>query len=300
MSGQNNRPKRLGTGAVLQASVPKGAPLPMHTPHGLIVRGVVVATYVVDDPNHPYAGTAEDAPKAVYCDLICYSSRPGLRYFPLATVLVAQRMGLHDGHVWKPKATTMDVTGNPLDTDVGGTPPEHMNGDHVLVGFLDDAFNQPVIIGQVPHPKADLGNEESGKQLKLKLEDGDPNFIRHHGTLYGVADNGDFIVDTRTANDGTLDGDGKEPAAPSDGKGSVRFRLPDGATFEIEVDGDASKHVALAEYLEQLYNNLKTYIQSATVPTGMGPSGTIQTGSGPAPNWDSKIESTKVAIPDES
>ncbi len=292
-------PRKLLTGAVLQSRVPRSPVPSRHAPMGLLMRAVVTATYVTDDDGHPYSEVGENGlSKAVYCDVLCYSSRSGLRYFPLQTVLVTQpRGGLHDGRIWKPRATKIDVTGT-LSVS-GGSRPENMDGDHVLVGFIDDLFNQPVILGGIPHPKADVGNTESGKTLRLKVEDGDPDFLKHHGSLYGIKDNGDFLVDTRTANDGTHDGAGHEPEAPTDGKGTVHFRLPDGATFEIEVDGDTTKHPALAEYLESLYGSLKSYIEGATVPTSMGPSGTIQTGSGSAPSWDSKINSTKVSIPDE-
>lgn len=62
--------------------------------------------------------------------------------------------------------------------------------------------------------------------------------------------------------------------------------------------GDGAKHVAIVEYLETLYGNLKSYIENAFVNTGMGPSSTITAANGPAPSWDASIKSTKVTIPD--
>jgi hypothetical protein len=88
--------------------------------------------------------------------------------------------------------------------------------------------------------------------------------------------------------------------------GKVSVRLGGGATLVLEDNGgsttatvgDGAMHVAIVEHLRSLYNNLKSYIENATVQTGMGPSSTIQAASGPAPAWDSSIESTKVSIPD--
>ncbi len=292
---------RGSDGSVLQSGLAKRPRDPEgHRPAGLLLRAVVTATYTVDDDNHPYknySGTDDGSPVAVYCDVVCYSALPKMRRAILRTVLVSQpRGGLHDGVIWKPRAAKNDISGNPLDL-AAKVDPALMDGDHVLIGFMDDTFQMPIILRGIPHPKADVGNTESGRQLKLKLADGDPEFAKHHGSLYGIADNGDFLVDTRFANDGELGGDGHEAEAPTDGKGSVLFRLPDGSTFTIEVDGDASKHVAIVEELKQLYNDLKSYIEGAKVPTAMGPSGTINAGSGPAPSWNEAIKSERVIIP---
>lgn len=58
------RPIRTGSGTLLQSGIPKrSAPFGLLRARGLLLRGVVTATYVVDDPNHP---TADDEPVAVY------------------------------------------------------------------------------------------------------------------------------------------------------------------------------------------------------------------------------------------
>ncbi len=86
----------------------------------------------------------------------------------------------------------------------------------------------------------------------------------------------------------------------------MKLMLDDGASLDIQgKDGDATMtvgdgavHPAIVEHLEALYGDLKTYIENAFVNTGMGPSSTITAASGPAPAWDSAINSTKVSIPD--
>ena len=150
---------------------------------GQLVRGVVVATYVTDDPDHPEAPEGDEdqrIPTGVYCDVLCYSSLPGLRYVALRQVMVLQDRGsLHDGRIWKPKAATFDLTGDSLDVD-GPTEVGNMDGDHVLIGFIEGNPTEPVILGGVPHPSRDPGNEEkaTGRRLRLKLEDGDPDLLQ--------------------------------------------------------------------------------------------------------------------------
>jgi len=210
---------------------------------GQLVRGVVVATYVTDDPDHPETPEGNEdqrIPTGVYCDVLCYSSLPGLRYVALRQVMVLQDKGsMHDGRIWKPKAATFDITGDSLDVD-GPTEVGNMDGDHVLIGFIEGNPTEPVILGGVPHPSRDQGNEENptGRRLRLKLEDGDPDLCKHHGSFWGVENNGDWICDTTFANDGTLrDADGErgfEQPQPDDGKGAQRSRLPPAAEHLTE------------------------------------------------------------------
>lgn len=228
---------------------------------GLLLRGVVTATYVVDDANHP---RKDDEPVAIYCDVLCYSGPVSVRWRFLPGVLVSQDLGaLHRGQIWKPRATTMDITGDTLDLNQASNPAA-WDGDHVLVGFLDDSLNMPVILRGIPHPSADVGNEAKtvGHRMKLKVADGDPNFWKHHGAFFGVADNGDWQVDTSYAYDGKLPTpDGKEPpTVPTDGRGSHLHTLPKNATFKIRlVDADGTTQVAeltlSATELKQVFAN---------------------------------------------
>ena len=211
----------------------------MGNPHGLLVRGVVMATYVLDDPGHPsQTETSDDGkdPVAVYCDVLVYSALRACHSHYLTKVPVSQDRGsLHDGRIWMPKATSIDVTGAVLDPNTG-TRVANMDGDHVLVGFMDDALNLPVILAGIPHPSHDVGNLDrtTGHRRGLKLVDGHPDLFKHHGTVYGVLDNGDYRVDTTHANDGKLNADGTEPDPPTDGKGAQRFDLPQDAEQRIE------------------------------------------------------------------
>jgi len=172
----------VGAGTRLQSGIPKRKPSSMPgSSSGLLLRGVVTATYVIDDPDHPFADDPSKVPTAVYCDVLTF----GRRWYFIPKCLVAQeRSGLHSGHVWKPRAATMTITSAPMDLNKG-TNPAILDGDHVLVGFLDDNFNQPLILRALPHPAADVGNEELevGHRLKLVDGDGDPDFWKHNDVL---------------------------------------------------------------------------------------------------------------------
>jgi hypothetical protein len=226
------RPRRVGAGTLLQSGIPKRRPSANPaSAYGVLLKGVVTATYVVDHENHPFAETAGAEPAAIYCDVLTY----GRRWLFFRNCLVSQDRGaMHNGRIWKPRATSMTVTGDAVDLDKG-TNPAGMDGDHVLLGFIDGNFNQPIILCGLPHPAADVGNEEKteGHRLKLKLDDGDPDFWKHHGSYFGINNDGNFIVDTTFANDGTLQDDGKEQDPPTDGKGSQFCELPNAATRAI-------------------------------------------------------------------
>ena len=218
---------------------------PVDKPHeamqiSKLLRGVVVATYLLDDTNHPYAAGSPTLakPTAVYCDVLCYSNVNGMKWAAIPKAMVLQDKGnMHSGRVWKPKASTMDVTGILFSAD-GICNPANFDGDHVLVGFMDGLQNQPIILGGVPHPSRDLGNEDRavGHRTYLKLADGDPDIFRHHGSFYGIDDTGDFVVNSTCANDGEILPDGTEKPPPTDGTGSQRHYLPQDAEHRIEFD----------------------------------------------------------------
>jgi hypothetical protein len=245
--------KKIGAGTRLQAGIPREyRSITTLRANGLMLRGVVVATYVTDDAGHPQADSdGKDSPSAVYCDVLVYSSVPGQRWSGLKNVLVAQeRGGLHRGKIWKPRAATVSLT-DELDQTSN---PAYLDGDHVLISFLDNNFSQPIIIGGLPHPSQDWNWEEGELRphLKLKQTDGDPELRLHHGITWGVNVDNNFIIDTTWANDGSLDDKGKESDPPTDGKGSQQFSLPQDSTMDI-VFYDMTDSTAPDEVLRMKY-----------------------------------------------
>jgi hypothetical protein len=234
----------VGAGTRIQAGVPTRRVNYDRKVNGLLLRGVVMATYVSDQTGHPMERLTDDfrndstkKATAVYCDVLVYPSVAGQRWFGLAGVLVSQPTGgMHRGRIWKPRAATVNLSKQEIDQTIN---PALIDGDHVLIGFLDDSFDMPVIIRGLPHPSVDTGHEEADLGRRMRLVDGDrdPDFSKHHGTFYGIDDNGDFILDSTWANNGELksaDGElGHEADPPTDGKGSHTLKLPQDATFAI-------------------------------------------------------------------
>jgi hypothetical protein len=202
----------------------------------LLLRGFVIATYVTDTDDHPAASDPVNPPKAVYCDLVVYPSIPKQRWFFLPKVLVSQRRGgLHDDDLWKPKAATMNVITQVLDEGLGSNPAQ-LDGDHVLVGFLNDSYDEPIILRGLPHPTRDIGNElyGSGKRLVLKQVDGCPDMEKFQGTFRGVDADGNYIVDTTFGHNGELLPGGVEPPPDTTGtSGNQTNNLPKDSKREV-------------------------------------------------------------------
>jgi len=315
-------PLKTQDGTILQSGIQtrRVAEMP-DSARGLNVRGVVVATYIVDDINHPHAGKG-DGPKAVYCDVVTYSGIPGFRFRMLPQCLVKQdRGGIHSGKIWKPRAAKISVNGEPLDPKY--TNLANMDGDHVLIGFIDDSFSLPIILGAIAHPNVDLGNEQAdvGHRLNLKILDGDPDFWKHHGAFYGVSDGGDFVVDTTKAYAGAdLLPTGNEPPAIGDGStGNFPIKLPLGAkltvqiaggdTFELDLKdalaklkvGNGAVHAVIQEALQDFWDNtVKPKFDAADAHThvgGMGPT-SIPSVLVALPVLAPATKSSKVSFPD--
>lgn len=225
-----------GTGTRLQAGIPRSTKTsPPLAANGLLLRGVVMATYVSDDPVHPVSDNTKSTPIAVYCDVLVYPSRPGSRWMGLKNVVVSQPVaGMHRGRIWKPRAASVDFGGQELSEL---SDPSQIDGDHVLVGFLNGSFDQPIVVGSLPHPAIDTGHPdgELGQRMKLTLTDGDPDYFKHHGVYYGVSDDGNWVLDTTWANSGEIDSQGIEPDPPTDARGSINLRLPQDASYDVSL-----------------------------------------------------------------
>lgn len=357
-------------GEVLQAGVPKrSASVPGFTAaQGLLIRGVVVSTYVYDESggNGARAGLQQGA---IYCDVLVYSKMPKRQVGFLQSCLVATgKQGIHDGDIWRPRPSSVSFSGE-LDFNQFQSLAD-FDGDHVIVGFLDDDVKMPVILGQIPHPalpadsSIETGSETDliGHRLRLKQADGDVRLWRHHGTYFGVRNDGSFVVDASRGYTNSVTDDGSYPSYANDPAPQTVLRLRPGGTFRIEIVsdpqqpvsstksleivatetevqvrfdgsnnlqlaqsgsaatltvGDGTQHVAIAEHLETLYNQLKARLDSfesqlllhVHAPPAPPPAPPF---SGPpvapptftpllplaAPPWDGDIASSKVSIPD--
>lgn len=239
---ENFRPQRTRAGTLLQSATPKSAG-PSLRANGLLLRGVVVASYTQDAPQHPYgpegalqSGTKAATPVGVYCDVLVYPSIPGERWHGLQNVMVLQEggTGIHAGRIWIPRATTMDIN-QELSSK---SDPAYVDGDHVLIGFMNDSPEMPIILGSLPHPVLDLGRAQGalGVRMGLKVADGNPDLRRHNGVHWGVDGLGNFLIDTRRGNDGKLESTGQEKLYPTDAaKGNQTLNLPKEAKLQVVI-----------------------------------------------------------------
>jgi hypothetical protein len=221
-------------GQVGKSGTPSEVPFPINGARGLILSGVVTCTYVQLDGDPAFEGDEVSRIRAVYCDVITYSTKPNLHGIPLRRVLVADASGIHSGRVWKPRAARLSVDGKPLDART--LDPSKVDGDHVLIQFIDDNMARPVITSRMPHPLTGLGNEElpqAGHRQLLKVVDGIPEYLKHNGTFFGVSDTGDFILNTTRANDGDYDDDGSEPQHVG-GSGNIDVRMNKNQIFRLQ------------------------------------------------------------------
>lgn len=234
------RPMMTRAGTLLQSAVPKRQTGALRA-NGLLLRGVVTATYVLDDPEHPYAsggslqpGNGEATPVGVYCDVLLFPSIPGQRWVGIKNVMVLQEAGggLHGGKIWMPRPARIDLHQGISPT----SDPAYMDGDHVVVGFLNDSMEMPIILGALPHPVLDLGRQDGdlGVRMGLKLADGNPDLRRHNGVHWGVDGLGNFLVDSRRAGNGELEEDGREKLFPTDAdKGNQTLNLPKESKLQV-------------------------------------------------------------------
>lgn len=199
------------------------------TANGLMVRGVVMKTYLPDDPqaaarenDRPFAGAALSA---VLCDVLVID--PEFKTYLKDVPVMTPSGGLNDHEIWVPRPSSTDLdTGNlkfSLEGSTGDTSAAHnMDGDQVVVGFLGNDANQPVIIGQFVHPKTNRRpSATDATQYKWR------KYVR--GMDLGVTDDGNALIDLSKANTGTITPDGSEtPAAGAGGSGNMTMTMASG------------------------------------------------------------------------
>ncbi len=291
-------PYPIDSGATLQAGLAASIMQPAPS-GGRLMRGVVVATYVTDDPQNPY-NNQQTTPYAVYCDVLCYGAGAGGSPTLIPSALVSQdRAGIQSGDIWHPQAASRDVSGGSL--SLAHSNVMDLDGDHVLVGFIDDLLTQPVILRSLPHPQGDVGQAAAepadGQRVRLRLVDGSPSLRKHHGSVYGITDTGDVLMRTTYANKGELTALGAPPVPPASGDvGNLLIQLHSRAqrlTQLIDMDTPASPKDVLRETLEATLWQLEFLQASAHLwvkdaggntleAKGSGAAATLTVGSGQA------------------
>ena len=230
---------------------------------GDLLRGYVVAVYNPDDldaENGPRSvGITDDYP-CILCDVVIIENekRGLLTRVPIMT----QAHGLTDYAQWIPRAATVNLLGNDLKLQrtpgssvQDATPLHETDGDIVVIGFVGNDYNRPIILGALAHPNSLVKpSVDDNPQYKLK---------RHvRGNVIGVRDTGEIDIDLSAQTSGAVEGDGSLTASANPtmvitapdavvtidgskveidyGSGDAKVTI-DGAKVEIDVGGGTSK-----------------------------------------------------------
>lgn len=284
--GKNWEPNLLTTRGFLGQSAMPTTPRQSVTAgraNGLMLRGIVANVYVYD-AEEGYTTTDVDSPtlNTIYADVLLISG--GM--LPRCEVL-QERSGLQEGSIWIPRATTLDVTGAEVNAEFA-TNPYNLDGDHVVVGFLDDDLAQPVILGCLPHPNSDIGRtaelDDLGLRMRLVNADGQPRLWKHRGGYFGLDKDGNWLLDLTEAHEGQYEANGAEPDPKEDGtSGNITVRTQAGTTLFLEMGSNASLQITEANGKVILANTGDTDIQTdGDVAIGTGASEHLVLGD----TWD--------------
>lgn len=205
-----------------------------------VVRGVVVAVYFSDGQQDREAAVRQRDPKGagypirhVAADVLTYGGR--FRAFLAKVPIVPRRHALNDyDGLWIPRAATVDLAtgGAPIlrTTDGVVSDPRDLDGDHVLVEFLENDPSQPFIRDELPHPRA--------KYVQVKAA-GDAVESRFRGVITRIDTDGNVVLDTTRANSGAVAPGpgptaGDETPAADAAHGRVTLRMNAAAPFTLE------------------------------------------------------------------
>lgn len=182
---------------------------PTRRAHGLMLRAMVTAVYKRNDPQWRGSGFQSEALPGIVCDVRVLDPGYG---FPLYNVpIMTKSAGLNDYEQWEPRPASVNLGTGPFSpSPEAGTGPATSGHDHdgdiVLIGFMANDLNKPVILGQLPNPRTNRAPEHNDA-VKWR------RYLR--GSFVSVGDDGNIEIDTTSANDGTILPSGTEaPAAP--------------------------------------------------------------------------------------
>jgi hypothetical protein len=270
----------LRHGGINQAGIPMAFGTAWDDTRGYMTRAVVLKTYYSDDSEWDSRAWAKGNTRGVYCDVRTYG-----RYSrPLWKVPVLQRAhGMHDEDIYVPRDSSQDLAGKgKLVTLPSGktgpkpTPAENLDGDHVLVGFLEGNPDSPVILPFcLPHPSSARRLTEDAGRVKR---------FRHSGVVIEWSEDGNLTIDASGAAKEKLGSSGAEQSNSGTG-GTITVKTKDGAGAEsslvldsqggvkiIDGAGDFIAWTKAAQKVEVVAG--ATYSRSAPVQTISGTSRT--------------------------
>jgi hypothetical protein len=204
---------------------------------GWITRGVVLATYSADEDTRN-GWTSKQ--KSVLCDVRTYGRYS--RFLDKVPMLQTGH-GLWDTDIRIPRSsrgttTGADLVGQPVpgEAQKGPTPADILDGDHVLIGFLDNDPTQAVVLPFcLPHPNSNYRPTASEGHIRR---------IRHQGTLFEIDREGNLTIDGRGAAKEQLGANGTEVSNSGTG-GKLLFITKDGSGKVTSIELNAQGQVML-------------------------------------------------------
>lgn len=289
------KPQRLRGGPVGQSGLnlqSRQGYSPPFAPKAWGYRAVVIRTYVQDDP----ANTRRK--QQVTCDVILVSSN-----IPLYRVPVMQhgQYGVNNVHgLYVPRATSRSLTGEELNfraLSPQGSPTgrvtslDDLDGDHVIVSFLESDPDMPIIVGSMTHEKTNRGVQT---QVASPPVPGTPQkddyYIHHYGAELRIGAEGDLVIDLSRVYGKTNADEGEEDQ--NEGRGSFIVRVKSSERMTVEVNGTpvlevyrnggefridlgeaANERIILGDSWLSFFNNFITLFNSHVHPSGTGPTG---------------------------
>lgn len=278
------KPYKTRSGNVIQGGL---NPQPMKSMVGDLpplakYKAIVLKTYVSDDDEN-FSGLL------VECDVILVTTQIFIRRVPV----LQTNHGINNYHnAWIPKATTRSLQGggelNFRKKGPGGlfsgpvTPYDQVDGDMVIVEFLEGDKDSPAITAAFPHRRTNrVVVDGSGWSEIDETSRGTPQrdeyYTHHQGTEIRINGDGDLLIDTRGAYSDL------EEENPLNGAGQIRLRLKEGQKFTVQAgsvdvlevyEEFGMVHIDLGEGAsEQLVrgNRLVTWLANHIHGAGTGP-----------------------------
>jgi hypothetical protein len=250
----------------------------LESTNGWITRAVVLQTYYADEDDRN-GWVSNGLQRCVLCDVRTY----GVYQRVLRKVPVLQKkQSLWDEDIDIPRPATLNLqggilrTGSAADSGYPPTAAEDLDGDHVLVGFLDNDPSQPVILPfEMPHPNSNYRPEQANGRVRR---------LRYKGILMEWDSSSNFTIDATGAAKEALLEQGVEDSASGSG-GQITLKTSDGnnqtsihlnAAGQILFGSDpavvSTEPMVLGNLWISLMEELIEEIKRITVGTGVGPS----------------------------
>lgn len=225
-------------GAVVQSGVPSGEARPAWAgqPMGLLCEAVVTAVYY---PEEDTRAVVKGTQKAVTCDVRLLRSGQ-----PVYRVPVLQWHQLHDQDIKIPRPAALNTAGGKLapfqkgSTGAAPTVADKMDGDRVIVGFLESSWNRPVIL-PFCQPHGDT-------RQKIVKSAGRVRRIRHSGSMLEIKSGGDIALDATGAAKESLSATGAEQSNSGTG-GKITIQTQDSSKAASSIVLDTSGGIKLLD-----------------------------------------------------